>query len=725
LKKKILITSALLYANGYCHLGHIAGAYLPADIFARFHRLLGNSVLFVSGSDEYGAAITMAAEKQNTTPREIVELYHNENKTALLNFGMSFDIFDRTTNPIHKETAQEYFLSFHNNGFLSTKEEDQFYDASASMFLPDRYVEGVCPNCSYDKARGDQCERCGAYYDQTELLHPKSLISGTTPEARTTKHWYFRYDLFQSFLEGYILQFSNEWKENVLQQTRSWLQKGLSERAITRDLDWGIPVPLPETTGKAMYVWFEAVFGYISATKQWALENNSSWQEWWKNPETTYYAFIGKDNIVFHTLMFPAMLSALKDGYILPSNVPANEFMNLEGRKFSKSANWGIDLRDFQQQFPDEESTDALRYTIAMNFPETRDSDFTWTNFQVRVNNELSAILGNFINRTFAFTDKNFSSKAPQISNSTAISNEWNDTLDQLKNPMEVLPSKDSILREVDRIIIESLYTHYTLATSNFQNCKFRDGILELMSMARAANKYFNDAEPWKTVKSNPEDAALTVYICLHIVRVLGFVFEPILPFSSRRILNSFNDSEVSEWENSLQFSVKKTTTISNSGVLFTKVEDSLVEELKSKLGSNSQLIITTDSDNKTKIDHSESIEKPIQIEGLISIVDFMKVQLRTAVIVSAEPVPKSKKLLKLQVTFGNEERQILAGIAAFYTPEELIGKVVVVVCNLAPATLMGNTSDGMLLAANSSEGTLSLVTIDLKNGALLNAEVR
>jgi len=721
LNRNILITSALLYANGYCHLGHIAGAFLPADLFARFHRMRGNSVLFVSGSDEYGAAITMAAEKQHTTPNEIVNLYHNENKNALLQFGMSFDIYDRTTNPIHTKTAQEYFLSFYSNDFLSVKEEEQFYDASASMFLPDRYVEGICPNCEYDKARGDQCERCGAYYNQTDLKQPKSLISGTTPVPKTTKHWYFRYDLFQSFLEDYIQNKSTQWKENVLQQTRSWLQSGLSERAITRDLDWGIPLPLSDTEGKAMYVWFEAVFGYISATKQWALTNNTSWEHWWKNPETQYYAFIGKDNIVFHTLMFPAMLTALKDGYILPTNVPANEFMNLEGRKFSKSANWGIDLRDFLLQFPQEEYTDSLRYTIAMNFPETRDSDFTWTNFQARVNNELSAILGNFINRTITFTDKSFDSTVPVLSTFDEIVSTWNSILDILEKDEEIPENIRLIFNEVDIAVITSLFTHHKNATEYFEQCKFRDAIVELMSMARAANKYFNDAEPWKTIKTNKEIAGKTILNCLQIVKILGIVFEPILPFSCQRIQDTFNDKTEKNWNNALRFTLTKGTSVNNSGILFTKIEDELIEELKKQLEQKS----TIELPKQTGISSSKLTQKDTSIEGVITIDDFKKVQLRTAQIITAEVVPKSKKLLKLQVSFGEEQRQILAGIAQMYTPEELIGKVIVVVYNLAPATLMGETSNGMLLAANSPDGTLSVVTIDMKNGALLNAEVR
>lgn len=721
LKKNILITSALLYANGYCHLGHIAGAFLPADLFARFQRMRGNSVLFVSGSDEYGAAITMAAEKQNTTPKEIVNLYHNENKDALLQFGMSFDIYDRTTNPIHTKTAQEYFLSFHSKGFLSVKEEEQFYDASASMFLPDRYVEGICPNCAYDKARGDQCERCGAYYNQTDLKEPKSLISGTSPVPKTTKHWYFRYDLFQKFLEEYIQDKSTQWKDNVLQQTRSWLQSGLSERAITRDLDWGIPLPLSDTDGKAMYVWFEAVFGYISATKQWAFNNNSSWEDWWKNPETQYYAFIGKDNIVFHTLMFPAMLFALQDGYILPTNVPANEFMNLEGRKFSKSANWGIDLRDYLQQFPQEEYRDSLRYTIAMNFPETRDSDFTWTNFQARVNNELSAILGNFINRTLTFTEKYFESVVPKIDTVEKISSSWNSTLQILENTREITADIREVFDEVDIAVITALHTHHTYATEYFEQCRFRDAIVELMSMARAANKYFNDAEPWKTIKTNRDVAGKTILNCLQIVKILGIVFEPILPFTSKRILSTFGETTQNNWNSALQFTLKQGTSIVNSGILFTKIEDDLIEELKKQLEQKS----IVEPPKQTSKAPTEVSQKQETIEGIITIDDFKKVQLRTAQIVSAEPVPKSKKLLKLQVSFGEEQRQILAGIAQMYTPEELIGKVIVVVYNLAPATLMGSTSNGMLLAANSPDGTLSIVTIDMKNGALLNAEVR
>jgi methionyl-tRNA synthetase len=440
---KTLITAALPYANGYLHLGHCAGAYLPADIFARYLRLKGEEVLFICGSDEHGVAITIAAEKEKVNPQAIIDKYHYANMDAFDKFGMTFDNYSRTSLPEHHETAREFFKYFLDNDYLIEKEEEQFYDEKLNMFLPDRYVEGICPNCGKDKARGDQCDSCGAYYDQLELKNPISLVSGNTPVVKKTTHWYMRFDKLQSFLEEYIESHSNDWKENVLQQTRSWLKQGLNERAITRDLDWGVKIdnmegiPDEKSKGKALYVWFEAVLGYISSTKEYLKKMNlpaDEWKKWWQSNDTRYLAFIGKDNIVFHTLIFPAMLHARNNGYILPDNVPANEFLNLEGQKISKSRNWSIDLKDFITDFPEQVYIDTLRYTLAINFPETKDSDFTWKDFQARNNNELSAIFGNFVNRTMQFLNKNYSDKLPEMSEKYKnLSVIWN----------EIIKSKD------------------------------------------------------------------------------------------------------------------------------------------------------------------------------------------------------------------------------------------------------------------------------------------
>ncbi|MFP4526946.1 MAG: methionine--tRNA ligase [Candidatus Kapaibacterium sp.] len=727
MKKRTLITSALPYANGYIHLGHLAGAYLPADIYARFLRLRGEEVLYVCGSDEHGVAITISAEKEKVTPKTIIDKYHEANKAAFEKFGMSYDIFSRTSNDMHHETAREFFADFLKKGLMREKTEEQFYDPSAKMFLPDRYVEGECPNCGYTPARGDQCDSCGAYYNQLELKNPRSVVTGRKPEVRETTHWYFKFGEFQEFLEEYINSHDNEWKDNVVRQTRSWLKQGLADRAVTRDLTWGVKIkgidgiPSDMAEGKVMYVWFEAVLGYITATKELARERAEKgdvdqkwWEKWWKDESTRYVAFIGKDNIVFHTLIFPAMLHA-KGGYILPDNVPANEFLNLEGQKFSKSRNWSIDLMDFQSSFSERRYTDALRYTLAMNFPETRDADFTWRDFQARNNNELAHILGNFVNRTLQFTEKNFGGKIPFMSGKYRdIDEGWRGLVEYLNSAegedyeklyTEIPVSICDKLPENERLLIFSLWKGVNRSAQLYNRYRFRDAINESMNVARAANKYFNDEMPWKTVGPENELCSKTIYICLQMVRALAVLFAPVLPYSSRKINrmlrldmngsgSSHNYGHPGEnlWNKVLLPTLGEGEKIGKPMILFSMVEDKDVAEQTKKLEEASRAS-----------NQGEKFE-------MIEIDDFMKVKLRTGNILEAEKIKKSKKLLKLIVDIGSEKRQIVAGIAEHYKPEDLIGRSCVVVANLKPAKLMGIESQGMLLAANTADGRLAIV---------------
>jgi methionyl-tRNA synthetase len=675
-------------------------------------------VLYICGSDEHGAAISIAAEQENTTPQAIIDKYHADNLEAFTKFGMSFDEYSRTSLPTHKETVQEFFLDLLNKGYLTERAEKQFYDEEAQRFLPDRYVEGVCPNCGYDKARGDQCDNCGAYYNQTELKNPISKVTGKAPIVKETTHWYFRLQDFQQFLEEYI-EGHAEWKTNVLQQAQSWLKQGLGERAITRDLDWGVPVPLENAEGKKVYVWFDAVLGYITATKEWAKkqtpENPDSWKQWWQSDETNYIAFIGKDNIVFHTLMFPAMLEA-KGDFVIPNNVPANEFLNLEGQKFSKSRNWSIDLRDYLKEFPETLHADYLRYVLAVNMPETRDSDFTWNDFQARINNELADKLGNFVNRTLQFLHKYFDGTLPDTGE--AFLEEWKQIeaiADEAAQKATVDTSMESIIQQVQSdykgksnsgMLNEhgvSVITTLVVGRHTIANCykkfRFRDAVAETMSLARAANLYFNDTQPWKLIKNDKEACGQVLFTCVQIVQSLAIAFSPILPFTSQRIIqllsNSANGEESVFLAEQVQWksigSVHYTTPLQTAKpeILIRKIEDEDVQRMVEKLQA---------SNNN---DDDESIES----KPLISFEDFSNVELRTARIVQAEKLKKSKKLMKLQVELAGTTRQIVAGIAHQHKPEDIVGKTVVIVANLKPAKLMGEVSEGMVLAINFGEG--------------------
>ncbi len=745
--KKYLLTSALPYANGYLHLGHIAGAYLPADMFARFLRLYGEAALYICGSDEHGVAITIAAEKQGVSPQQIIDHYHGENSKAFEAFRWSFDYYGRTSSAEHRELAQEWFLDFYHKGLLREREEDQFYDEQANMFLPDRYVEGICPNCGSDRARGDQCDTCGAYYNQLELKNPRSLVSGNTPVVRKATHWYYPLGEFQQRLEAYIEGHANDWKDNVLQQSRSWLKQGLGDRAITRDLSWGVPVPLEQAKGKVLYVWFDAVLGYISATKTWgALQGHpEAWKEWWLQPPpehpdvpTEYVAFIGKDNIVFHTLMFPSMLME-RGGYVIPENVPANEFLNLQGQKFSKSRNWSIDLRDAMTELPSPLQRDALRYALAMNFPETRDSDFSWQDYQTRTNNELAAIVGNFVNRSLTFLKNNFEGKVPHLPERYAkLLEAWDLVLEDFRRD-QGLSVTEAVERYADRHLryfsqqdlsfLASLYFGSQAIAAHYRSYRFRDALNESMNVARAANKYFNDAEPWKTVKSDRDACAKTLFLCAQSLRSLSIVFAPIMPSVAESIQRMIGDDHSvcgeaqngvaakKYWDEISQAKVPQGRVLGDVEILFHKVEDGFIAALQAKLGT--PLVASTEKATPTPAVQSKE-HKPENV--LIAIDDFKKIQLRTARVLEAERVPKSDKLLKLQVDTGADTRQILAGIAQYYSPEQLVGKMVVVVVNLKAAKLMGHVSQGMLLAANSDSGLSLISPID---PSPVGAEVR
>lgn len=668
--QKILVTAALPYANGPIHLGHLAGAYLPADIYVRYQRLKGRDVIYICGSDEHGVPITITAEKEGITPQQVVDKYHYMNKESFEKFGMSFDNYSRTSLPLHHQTAQEFFLELYKKGILKEKTTKQLYCENDKMFLADRYVEGICPVCGSPGARGDQCEKCGSWLEQTDLIEPKCKICGSTPIIKDTSHWYLPLGDFQKRLEEWIST-KTHWKENVKQYVQSWFREGLQDRAVTRDLHWGVKVPIEGVQGKVIYVWFDALLGYISSTKEWAqkIGQPEKWREYWQNPETRLIHFIGKDNIVFHCIVFPAMLMAWNDGrddkFILPDNVPANEFLNLEGKKLSTSRNYAVWLNEYLEKF----EPDPLRYALASILPETKDTDFSWREFQARNNNELADILGNFVNRTLTFAKKYFENKVPEIFE----------------------------LENIDNEMISKLREYADKIAENYENFKIRDGVFETMNLARHANKYFNDTEPWRTIKENPKRASTTINICLQTVRALAILFEPVLPFSARKIwkmLNLNDDIVKSGWDSAYQLSLKPGHQLGEPEILFRKIEDSEIEEEIKKL----------------KIASGEITEEKIEFKPQITIEEFQKIDIRVADVVECERVKNSEKLLKLKVKIGNEERQIVAGIGKHYSPEELVGKKVIVVANLKPAKLMGIESQGMLLAAVKDE-KLTLIT--------------
>ena len=674
--KRILVTAALPYANGPIHLGHLAGAYIPSDIYVRYQRLHHRDVLFICGSDEHGVPITITADREGVSPQVIVDRFHTMNAATFADLGVSFDNYSRTSLPIHHETSKEFFLDFYSKKILKEKQEQQFYCEVNKMFLADRYVEGTCPVCSYESARGDQCENCGTWLNVTELINPKCKLCGTTPVVRDTTHFYFPLGEFQTRLEEYVHS-HREWKDNVLKYCESWFKDKLQDRAVTRDLNWGVPVPLKDFPNKVLYVWFDAVLGYISSTKEWAVRigKPEKWKEYWMSDSTRYIAFIGKDNVVFHCIVFPAMLMA-RGGYLLPDNVPANEFLNLEGGKFSKSRNNAIYVKDVLATF----EPDLLRYTIATNLPETRDSDFYWKDFQAKSNNELADIYGNFVNRTVAFAEKNFDSIVPPCGK----------------------------LNDRDKEIVALLKKTPETAGAVYEQFKFREGTAEVMNLARAANKYFNDSEPWKTIKSDREGCATTIHLCLQVVRSLTVLFAPVVPFSSERIWKMIGiGTPLAEerWDSAGRLNLVAGHRLGKPEIMFKKIEDITIEKELEKLAPAAE---------------TQAAEKSmLPIKPTIAFEDFQKIDLRVAKVLECEPVPKSKRLLKLQVQIGTERRQIVAGIAGQRKPEELVGKSVIVVANLAPATLMGVESQGMLLATNSEGNSFALLTVtnDVESG--------
>ena len=674
-KEKVLVTSALPYANGPIHLGHLSGAYLPADIYVRYKRLNGDDVIYICGSDEHGVPITISADKEKVSPQVIIDRFHQANQEAFEKFGISFDNYSRTSIPIHHETAKEFFLEFYNRGLLIEKKSLQFFDDKASMFLPDRYVEGTCPRCGNEEARSDECENCGSLYDPSELKNPKSKISGGTPTLKETTHYFFPLGKYQPALEKYVDEMNAKygWKDNVLQYCRGWFKDGLKDRAITRDLDWGIKVPVDSAAGKVIYVWFEAVLGYISSTKELSLlrDEPELWKKYWQDTKTKYIAFIGKDNIVFHTIIFPAILMAWNEGnkekYCLPQNVPANEFLNYEGKKFSKSRNWGIDVKDFLDQFP----ADPLRYTLAANLPENRDTDFLWKEFQLRNNSELADIFGNLINRTFTFAHKHFEGKVPARSK----------------------------VEKIDEEIIQLAKSYPERISNLLENFKVKDGVLEIMNLARAGNKYFNDSEPWKTIKTDKGKCGTTINICLNLIYTLAELFYPVVPISAEKLFDMLGTKPTS-WQNCGNENLKPGYKLNNSEILFPKIEDEVIVKQIEKLNDSTLKVAASPND-------------------LITIDEFLKVQLKVAEIISAVKVEKSEKLLKLKVKLDNEERQIVAGIAKSYTPEDLVGKKVIIVANLQPAKLMGQESKGMVLAVEveKDKHEVLMVSSNIKSG--------
>jgi len=676
--KRILVTSALPYANGPIHLGHLAGAYLPADIYVRYQRLKKRDVIYICGSDEHGVPITIAAEKKGISPQQIVDEFHFRNKKAFAGFGMSFDYYGRTSSEMHRKTSQEIFLNLYGKGLFKKKTEKQLYDQKAKMFLPDRYVKGTCPICSYPEAYGDQCEKCGSSLSSSELIDPISAITGETPVFRETTHWYLPLGDLKKEIASWIKE-KTYWKPNVLGQVKSWLDGGLADRAVTRDLSWGVPVPLEEAKGKVLYVWFDAPIGYISATKEWAAEKDEPdlWKTYWQDEETQLIHFIGKDNIVFHCIMFPAMLKVHGD-YVLPDNVPANEFLNLEGNKLSTSKNYAVWLEDYLEKFP----VDPLRYYLAINAPESRDADFTWQEYQQRNNSELADILGNFINRTLTFAVNNFDGKVPQAGD----------------------------LDDLDNWMLDILKTAPARIGQELDNFQVRKAATAFMDVARASNKYFNDQEPWRTLKENKSKCATTINICMQACQTLAVLMEPILPFSAEklwRILGNEGSVHDQAWDeiSSSQFPVGH--KLGKVEILFQKMDKKLIQPEIERL-------------QKIAEELKPQEEKMQEEKSKISFDEFSRLDLRVARVLHAEKVEKADKLLKLDIDLGDEKRTIVAGIAQHYSADEMIGRKIVIVANLEPAKIRGIESNGMLLAAEDDDGHLSTLTVtdDIHTGA-------
>lgn len=670
--KRYLITSALPYANGPLHLGHIAGAYLPADIYVRYLKLKGEDVAFICGSDEHGVPITLRARKEGVSPQDIVDKYHNMIKNAFTEFGIAFDIYHRTSDPLHHETASDIFKKMYEKGEFIEKEEEQFFDEQEQQFLADRYIIGTCPKCEYEEAYGDQCEKCGTSLSPRELINPKSKLSGNAPVLKNTKHWYLDLEKYQNeWLEKWIDSHKSDWKSNVYGQCKSWLKAGLQPRAVTRDLDWGVPVPVEGADGKVLYVWFDAPIGYISATKAWAKENGKDWKDYWQSEDSRLIHFIGKDNIVFHCLIFPSVLKAHGD-YILPDNVPANEFLNLEGDKLSTSRNWAVWIHEYLQDFPGKQ--DVLRYTICANSPEQKDNDFTWKDFQTRNNSELVAIFGNFVNRTLVLTHKYYEGKIPARGKLSDFDKE---TLEGI-----------SIIKENLEKSIESF--------------RFREAVKVAMDLARLGNKYLADTEPWKVIKTDEERVKTIMNISVQITAALSIIMEPFLPFTTEKLRNLLNVKKLSWDLAGKQDLIEVGHTINKASLLFNKIEDDEIEKQIQKLMNSKK---ANEIENKAV----EPVKENIIFD------DFVKMDIRVGTILEAERVPKTDKLLKLKIDTGIDQRTVVSGIAVDHKPENIIGKQVSILMNLEPRKIRGIESQGMILMAENASGKLDFVVPDEK----------
>ena len=665
--KRYLVTAALPYANGPVHIGHLAGVYVPADIYVRYLRLKGEDVKFICGSDEHGVPITIKARQEGVSPKDIVDKFHTLNKKAFADLGISFDIYSRTTSPVHYETASEIFRTLYNKGEFIEKTTEQYYDEEAQQFLADRYITGTCPHCGNDNAYGDQCEKCGTSLSPIDLINPKSMISGSKPVLRETRHWFLPLDKYEPFLRKWILEENKDWKPNVYGQCKSWLDQGLQPRAVSRDLDWGIPVPVEGAEGKVLYVWFDAPIGYISATK----ELTPDWEKYWRDKETKLVHFIGKDNIVFHCIIFPVMLKA-EGTYILPDNVPANEFLNLENDKISTSRNWAVWLHEYIEDFKGKE--DVLRYVLCANAPETKDNDFTWKDFQARNNNELVAILGNFVNRAMVLTHKYFGGKVPGVTSLTDFDKETLTEIGKIRESVE----------------------------SSLENYRLREALKNAMDLARLGNKYLADTEPWKIIKNDEDRVKTILNISLQITAGLSTLVAPFLPFTAKKLTDFLNISAVRWDEIGRPDLVKTGHEIEKPRLLFDKIEDEEIEKQLQKLQQ-------TKAGNSSKKVNVTPQKDPVNYD------DFSKMDIRVGTILEAEKVPKTKKLIKLKIDTGIDIRTVVSGIAEFFEPEKIVGKQVNILVNLEPREIRGILSHGMILMAEDSQHKLTFISPDGK----------
>ncbi|UAB82528.1 methionine--tRNA ligase [Marixanthomonas sp. SCSIO 43207] len=674
--KRYTITAALPYTNGPVHIGHLAGVYVPADIYARYQRLQNKDVVFVCGSDEHGVPITIKAKKEGITPQEVVDKYHAIIKKSFEDFGISFDNYSRTSADVHHKTASAFFKKLYEEGKFIEEVTKQLYDEEANQFLADRFVVGTCPKCGFEESYGDQCENCGTSHNATDLINPKSALTGNKPILKETRHWFLPLDQYEGFLKEWILkEHKKDWKSNVYGQCKSWIDDGLRARAVTRDLDWGIPVPVEGAEGKVLYVWFDAPIGYISATKEWAEREGKDWKPYWKDEDSKLLHFIGKDNIVFHCIIFPSMLKA-EGSYVLPDNVPANEFLNLEGNKISTSKNWAVWLHEYLEEFPNQQ--DVLRYVLTANAPETKDNDFTWADFQARNNNELVAIFGNFINRVVVLTNKYYDGTVPEA----------------------------SAFSEVDKQTLKELQAYPAVIASSIERYRFREAQQELMNVARLGNKYLADEEPWKKIKTDEARTKTIMYVALQIASALSVLSEPFLPFTSEKLKSILSFSNLDSqlvWDDvhSKTELLKPGHQIGKSELLFSKIEEDQIQKQLDKLEASKK---ANEAMNKTVEPEKETIQFD----------DFTKLDMRVGTIIEAEKMPKTKKLLVLKVDTGIDVRTIVSGIAESYKAEEVIGKKVTVLVNLAPRKLRGVESQGMILMTETAEGKLAFVNPDI-----------